>query len=442
VADADGGQADGADAFDAGGADAGSDAGGDGQTDSDPGLPIDEALAAIEGMTVYDRGSIDEYRVFDLVFRLPVDHDEPEGQDFGLHMTLLHLSKDAPFVLVTTGYNNAIGSQQVGLTWLLEANQLSVDYRYYGESVPVPADYDFLTTQQASADFHSVVTVLRPIYTGPWISTGKSKGGMTVIHHQRFYPDDVVGTVSYVSPNLLGAPDIRYEAFFDSVGEPDCREHVRALQREILTRRDSMLPLVENAGYQYDRIGGTVVAFESAVVEAQFDFWQYSGQAGCSGLPDLAATDVSLFNDFLDAGRALALTSDSLMEHYGSWYYQAQSQLGYALAPRAHLADLLTVPVICEEGVPPDGTSPVYDPAVALDIDDWVRTQASQLMIVLGEVDPYSTGHFEVEPGLDSYLFIVPGGDHHSSLSMMTPADKATASDALTRWTGVDATLP
>ena len=38
--------------------------------------------------------------------------------------------------------------------------------------------------------------------------------------------------------------------------------------------------------------------------------------------------------------------------------------------------------------------------------------------------------------------FIVPGGDHDSTLSMMTPADKVTASDALTRWTGVDATLP
>lgn len=443
AADADGGQEDGAD----GGGDPSSDGGapgdGDGQSDIDPDLPIDEALATIEGMTVYDRGSSEGYRVFDLVLRLPVDHSDPEGQTFDLHSTLLHLSKDAPFVLTTTGYANLIGSQQVGLAWLLEANQLSVEYRYFGESVPLPTDYALLTTEQASADLHAVVTALRPIYTGPWISTGKSKGGMTVIHHRRFHPDDVMGTVSYVSPNMLGAPDTRYEAFFATVGEVACREHVHALQRELLTRRDTMLPLVENAGYRYDRIGGPVVAFESAVVDTQFAFWQYRGQAGCADLPDLGATDVTLFYEFLDDAGALTLLSDSALDYYGPWYYQAQSQMGFPLVPQAHLVDLLTVPVINgERGLPPAGTSPVYDPAVALDVDNWVRTEATELMIVLGEVDPYSTGPFETDPALDSYVFFVPGGDHHSTLTMMTPADKAMASDALSRWTGVDATLP
>ena len=71
-----------------------------------------------------------------------------------------------------------------------------------------------------AADEHAIVTALKTIYTGPYLSTGASKGGMTAVFYRRFYPDDVVGTVPYVAPLSFAAPDERYAAFLDSVGTP------------------------------------------------------------------------------------------------------------------------------------------------------------------------------------------------------------------------------
>ena len=60
---------------------------------------------------------------------------------------------------------------------------------------------------------------------------------MTAIYHRRFYPDDVDGTVPYVAPMSLGAPDLRYAAFLDTVGPPACRQALRDGAIEMLPNR-------------------------------------------------------------------------------------------------------------------------------------------------------------------------------------------------------------
>jgi hypothetical protein len=49
-----------------------------------------------------------------------------------------------------------------------------------------------------------------------------------------------------------------------------------------------------------------------------------------------------------------------------------------------------------------------------------------------------------VDPGgaKDSFRFVVPGGNHGSNIARLTAEDRATAYDALERWTGVKPTVP
>ena len=68
------------------------------------------------------------------------------------------------------------------------ANQISVEHRFYGDSVPHPTPWKYLTVWQQAADEHHVAQVFKKLYQARWLVTGVSKGGETAIFHDYFYP--------------------------------------------------------------------------------------------------------------------------------------------------------------------------------------------------------------------------------------------------------------
>lgn len=400
-------------------------------------LDIAAQLAAIEGMTVAERPTgLPGYRLFELAYDQPSDHGNPDGERFSQRMLLLHRSFDAPMVLNTQGYDLWGGRTEPAV--LLDANQVQVEHRFFGESVPASGDWSLLTIEQAAADHHRIVEALEPIYGGSWISTGHSKGGMTATYHRRFYPDDVAATVAYVAPLSLGAPDARYLDFLASVGTPECNQRLWAIQREALTRRDAMLDrLAARTDLSFDRIGGIERGFESIVIEIPFTFWQYAGESYCSQVPTTAAGDQTIFN-FIDAFVGWDYAADAVLEYFEAYYFQAHSQLGYPAVARDHLADLLlTGAPDPEEGVPPAGSSPVYDPAAMLDVAQWVASEGERLMFVYGEFDPWSGGAYDIGGASDSYVFIDRGGTHGARIGSLEAEDQQEALEIVARWAGV-----
>lgn len=178
-------------------------------------VDIKEQLAGIEGAMVVEQTSeIDGYRFFLIEFDQPVDHENPAGQRFKQRIALHHRDAAAPTVLASTGYMLWLPSQYLEEpTSMVGGNQLVVEHRYFSPSRPEPADWSKLTIQQAAADHHRVVQAFSPIYSGKWISTGVSKGGMTSVYHHKFYPDDVYGTIAYVAPHSNSLNDPRYIDF-------------------------------------------------------------------------------------------------------------------------------------------------------------------------------------------------------------------------------------
>jgi len=411
----------------------------------EPECPVDIAdrLAAIDGMTVLIEGWTPEpgYRYFALRYDQPVDHDDPGGARFTQYMTLLHRSYDAPMVMRTSGYTHSGNNRNLELTRMLGANQLGVEHRFFGSSTPAPLDWSLLDIEQAAEDHHRIVEALAPVYTGAWLTTGYSKGGMTAVFHRYFYPDDVDATVPYVAPISFGAPDERYVDFLATRGEAECRQALVDIQREALTRREAMLDLfdewADQSGATYERIGGRERAFESTVAELPFTFWQYAGEDYCPLLPGTDASDGSLF-EALALFSSFTYPSDQDLAFFDPYFYQAHTELGFPDLDFSHLDDLLTTdPLNLEEGLPPEGTSPTYDPSVMLDVADWVATEGLRLMFVYGENDPYTAGAFELGEAEDSYVFTVAGGTHGADIEDLGQDDQQQIREILERWTGV-----
>lgn len=391
--------------------------------------------------------SIEGYRYFVLEFDQPMDHEgTAEGVGFKQRVLLLHRDKTAPMILGTSGYFvNAAVPRLREPARLLEANQLWVEQRYFTPSRPDPADWNLLTIEQAAADHHDIVQALRPIYSGKWISAGASKGGMTSVYHKRFYPEDVDGTIAYVAPHSFGNSDPRYLDFVANLGEPDCKTKLADFQRELLVRRDAMIKLqTDQAAMNGDGFKslGADRAFESAVVEFTFTFWQYFDATRCGDIPTSAATDNQVWA-FFDEICSPLQWADSQIADFEPYYWQAATELGYPAFEESHLADLLQYPKfdVASSYVLP-GKTPTFKPEAMQDISKWLDTEGERILFVYGQTDPYSAAAFDIGGAKDTFEFFAPGENHSALILDLAEPDRAIALDALKRWTGKEPVVP
>lgn len=405
-------------------------------------LDIAERLAAIDGMRVVEEATEEAgYRLFLLHYRQPADHDDPGAGTFEQYLTLLHRDEAAPFVLGATGYHNYLHDYPLELTRMFGANQLSVEHRFFADSRPDPVDWSLLTIEQAAADHHRIIEALRPIYTGRWVSTGHSKGGMTSIYHRRFYPGDVDATVAYVAPISFGAPDYDYDAFFDDVIPGACNQAIHDAQRAMLERRDDLLPRFASdgaaEGYTYDTVG-VEAAFEGAVSGIEWAYWQYLHVSLCDQVPSPTASDGQLM-DFLAYASGVSSGSDQSIARFQPYYVQAEVELGYPGTLDPHLENLL-VAEPAGSYLPAD-LDATFDPAAMQDIDAWVRAEGRTLMFVYGQYDPWTAGAFELGAAADSHSYTVAEGNHSARIAQLAAGDQAEALATLERWLEADATL-
>lgn len=405
-----------------------------------------DRLNALPGVTaVQTPTETDGYAFIELTFTQPVDHAAPGGPTFGQHVSLLHRDGAAPMIVQTSGYWDYYRDTPVELTRLLGANQISIEHRFFGASRPEPADWSKLTIEQMARDQHAIISALRTLYDGAFVTTGGSKGGMTAIYHRRFFPDDVEATVPYVAPLSFGAPDDRYPAFVDTIGPVACRQALRDLATELLANRRAMVvarageqALAE--GYAYARIP-LGPAVESSIASLEWAFWQYYGVGLCGQVPSTSASDDDVW-DFLDEVSPPSDNDDAQIASFEAYYHQAYAQLGYPDAGAAYLDPYLQYTDADYDGALPAGL-PAYDGGAAMrDIDAWVRSEGDRLLFVYGEWDPWTGGKFELGDATDSLSLTQSRGSHGARLTRLEDADEAAAFARLAAWTGVVPSVP
>ncbi|RLD76477.1 MAG: peptidase, partial [Bacteroidetes bacterium] len=157
----------------------------------DENLRIIEKLSGLEGVEFITESGDTLYRQsFKLMIEQPLDHNKPNGEKFMQKVYLSHLDLNRPVVFSINGYN--VNNNRISeLSNFINANQIYVEHRFFGESKPGNYDWNYLNIEQAAADHHRIIQLLKKIYKGKWVSTGISKGGQATIYHRYFYPEDV-----------------------------------------------------------------------------------------------------------------------------------------------------------------------------------------------------------------------------------------------------------
>jgi hypothetical protein len=406
-----------------------------------------DRLNAIPGLTiVQERPTPWGGRFFVLTYEQPVNHVKPWKGTFRQRVTLYHESFAEPIVFYSGGYGIGTNPSRTEITQILEGNQLVVEHRFFPPSRPEPPDWSDLTIFQQASDDHRLVRAFRPLYTGRWLRSGVSKGGMQATYHTRFYPRDTDGLIAYVAPNDAVDSHDRYEQFLDNVGnDPQCREDLKAVQREALLRRDQIIPMVEDelGPNAFDQvIGSSQKALELLVTELAFTFWQFGQpEIDCAFIPPADAPTEEIYF-FINSWPGFFFFADDFIDFYEPYYFQAGTQLGYPKVSDAHFADLLLFPGadVPRSFVRPEVAAEMgpFQWWAMLDIDLWVRFAGRRQMFIYGETDPWGAERFEPGPfAADSRVYTAPGANHGARVAGLAPADRDAAIATIRRWAGL-----
>jgi hypothetical protein len=366
----------------------------------------------------------------------PLDHDNPEAGFFQQRMFLSHVGFNRPMVLVTEGY--AAGKNYVReLAEILHANELQVEYRYFGESKPDSIDWDLLNNYQSSNDYHRIYVLFKSYYKKRWVSTGWSKGGQTSLIYRRHFPEDMMAVIAYDAPVNLALEEPRIDEFFEQVGDEICRYRLILFQRSILRSKNDILLLYEayckNRGYTFKKIT-PLKAFEYTVLEYPFSFWQYH-TFDCSMIPGERASPQEMF-DHLKTVVSLSSYTDRSFD--STAMKQFVTELGYYRYITKNVIDLLSEG---EDDYPNSAFGPkdadlTFDPTFMEDINKWLLTQGNNIIYIYGENDPWSAPRLEYLGATNAKMFWVKNGNHFSFIRTLSKSQQEELLRTLEDWIG------
>ena len=368
----------------------------------------------------------------------PLDHAYPEGKKFKQRVFLSHLGYQLPVVFITEGYdaNYANHSKYVyELSGLLQTNQVCVEHRYFGTSLPDSMNWDFLTVANAAADHHRVVELLKNIYTGKWINTGISKGGQTTMYHRYFYPDDVDISVSYVAPLNFSTEEKRVYDFLEKVSTDDCRKMVEDFQVELFRNKKQYLPAFEKlvAKERLSFSMGLEKAFELTVLEYSFAFFQWGG-FDCDSIPQQGTTPEIMISHLNKIAGVKWVSNEGIAE-LQPFFYQAMREIGfygYDIEPFRQWTSFESNPTF--EFTLPDGIEVSYEPELMQEVDCFIRHKAEHMIFIYGEYDPWSAPAVDLTLSTNSLKIVNPKGSHRTRIRSLNDEQKSLVLDTLESW--------
>lgn len=402
---------------------------------------LQEKLAALKGISQIERLESDVYPEKYLVrITQPVDPKNPAAGSFTQRVVIGHVGFDRPTILVTEGYGGAYALNpryQEELTQLLGANLIFVEYRYFLESTPEPCNWDYLTAENSAYDLHNVNRTFRQLYPGKWISTGISKGGQTTMLYRAFFPDDVDISVPYVGPLCRGVEDGRHEPFLRKVGTKKERRRIEDFQREVLKRKEEMLPLLESFSKDKELTYRIPLAevLDYCVLEYPFALWQWGTPV--AGIPSVHAETATLFDHLMGIS-----SPDYFAENQPniSFFVQAARELGYYGYDTRPLRKWLTIDsskgYLNRIMLPAELVDKVeFRPALYHKIYNFLKDNDPKMIFIYGEIDPWTAAHAPVFKGKkNEQFYFQPRGSHLSRIGNMPEEMKEKILTQLNKW--------
>ena len=351
---------------------------------------------------------------YELMVKQPLDHNNPSLGNFYQRVFYSYRNIEAPAVIITEGYERP-SNRIYELTNLVKGNQIQVEHRYFGKSVPDSLDYKYLTLENATADLHKINQLFRSIHDNDFISTGISKGGQTTIFYRYFYPNDVDVSVPYVAPLNTSLEDKRIYSFLESVGTDDCRKKIKTLQKRLLKDRDQNIEklkwYMKGTGNHFTYLT-MEQAFEYAVLEYSFSFWQWG--SNCDDIPNADDSSDEIFEHFLAVSDP-SFFADESMKQYASHYYQAGTQMGYYGYDISEFKDLLKA--LPRDKNPnavfmPNKLPITFNDTLTKKVSDWITEKGDEFIYIYGANDTWSATGVKPNNQRNSKWYYMEGKDH------------------------------
>lgn len=403
------------------------------------GEPFKEQLAILFPNATIDSVKNNDHftGAFELTLKQPLDHSNLKAGTFEHHIYVSHSDYSNPTVLVTEGYNAR--HQTYELSKMLAANQVQVEYRFYGKSRPDVIQWKYLTNDAAIADYHAIVTKLKRIYKGKWLSTGISKGGETVLIYKSKYPNDIDVAVPYVAPLIHTQQDQRTNDLINSVGTIACRESIRKFQKAVLRNRKPVMDELKSYATA-NNVSFTKMpideALEHAVLEFPFSFWQWGSK--CEEIPTEKASSKELF-EYLKNVAGFYLFSDAGIYNYLPSFYQHMTELGYYgydLTPVSGLLKYVKTSSLSFFG--PQDVILDYNPNYIKEVRAYVENNGNQILYIYGGNDPWGACAPSPKPEVDALKMVLKGGHHGTRIKDFPQEDQQKIYAKLQDWLGDD----
>lgn len=382
-----------------------------------------------------------------LKIRQNLDTDNAEAGTFNQRIIVGYVGEDRPTVIVTEGYNAdyAMSPSYIEeLSELFDANMVFCEYRYFGESMPKPTDWNFLTVENSLGDLHNVNTTFRKLFKGKWISTGISKGGQTTMFYRTYYPNDVDVSVSYVAPLNKSVEDGRHEPFLrDEVGTKKERKAVHNAQLEMFKRKSSLVEMLEkkvkadglNFNLPLDEI------FDYELMEYPFAFWQWGTPV--SEIPSSKDSDEVWFEHLM---KVSGPDYFSVPGRYLSFNMQALRELGYygyeidpdfkkycSISSTKDYLRRLMIPESMGEW-----RNVSFDPTLYNKTVEYLKNNDPKHIFIYGEIDPWTAsgvaGWLDCSGKQNMRVYVQPRGSHKARIGNMPEDMKAEIMERLNGW--------
>ncbi len=374
--------------------------------------------------------------VYEIFVTQPIDHNNPDGPKFKEQIFLSHIDKDKPMVIELDGY--AVSNRPTELSKILNCNQIIVEHRYFGESVPEPFDWKYLTIEQAANDHHRIIELFKQYYSGKWITTGISKGGSCVMFHSYFFPDDVDVAVPYVGPLNYSIDDNRVYEWIKSVSTPECREKVYNFQKLCFEKRDELYPMflenAENKNLTYDIVGNEK-AYEYSVLEFSFAYWQW-GDGDCSKIPDENSSLDEIWEELSNYGGITYFDDASITGIY-PFFYQCYTEFGYYAYDITPFKKYIKYADGQTPFFIPKDSNPNYDPRLLKKINDWASNKSKNFIYIYGGNDPWTSTGVCLTGKTNSIKMVCPNGSHGSRIKSFSKEDQEIIYSRLEDWLGI-----
>lgn len=378
---------------------------------------------------------------FMILFEQPVDHLDSTKGTFHQRVFILHQGFNQPVILTTEGYSAdyaGFSGYHHELSTMSPMNEIVVEHRYFGKSVPAGAGWDPLTIANAAADHHRIVQAFKTLYKKPWISTGISKGGSTALFHRVLYPEDVDITVAYVAPLNFGVADGRHESFIYTNATPEYRNSIHGFQMQVLLRRQTIRPMLEEYTQSLNlkyRISLDAL-YDYLVLEYAFAFYQFGYD------PHNIPWDGADYKEFFDHWVTVAPPEYFAIDTAGNdlpFFIQAAREFGYygyTMRPFWSELTIETTEGYLEQIFLPDSVNYTFDPTMVFRAQNFLDSTDHKIIFIYGEWDPWTASAvvFDWREKQHMMKVVKPRGSHGTQIHNLPSEQQAEVMSRIKQW--------